>query len=85
MFALANRGGADGFFYGDWIRDTPRFPAATTACGPCTSRSSWRRNKGTPADLSVESDRDLFGKGCVFDAQMMMEILTADPTEDVVQ
>ena len=38
-----------------------------------------------PADLCVESDRDLFGKGCVFDAQMMMEILTADPTEDVVQ
>lgn len=33
-------------------------------------------------DLSVESD---FVKGFILGAQMMMEILTADPTEDVVR
>ena len=36
-------------------------------------------------DLSVESDCDLFFKGFVLGAQLMMEILTADPTEDVVR
>ncbi len=36
-------------------------------------------------DLSVESDHDLFIKGFVLGAQMMLEILTADPTEDVVR
>ncbi len=36
-------------------------------------------------DLSVESDCDLFVKGFVLGAQLMMEILTADPTEDVVR
>ena len=36
-------------------------------------------------DLSVENDHDLFVKGFVLGAQMMLEILTADPTEDVVR
>ena len=36
-------------------------------------------------DLSVESDCDLFVKGFVLGAQLMMEILTADPMEDVVR
>ena len=36
-------------------------------------------------DLSVESDCDLFVKGFILGAQMMLEILTADPTEDVVR
>ena len=36
-------------------------------------------------DLSVESDCDLFVKGFILGAQLMMEILTADPTEDVVR
>ena len=36
-------------------------------------------------DLSVESDCDLFVKGFVLGAQMMLEILTADPMEDVVR
>ena len=36
-------------------------------------------------DLSVENDHDLFIKGFVLVAQLMMEILTADPMEDVVR
>ena len=36
-------------------------------------------------DLAVESDRDLFIKGFVHGAQMMLEILTADPMEDMVR
>ena len=36
-------------------------------------------------DLSVENDHDLFIKGFVLGAQMMLEILTADPMEDVVR
>ena len=36
-------------------------------------------------DLSIENDHDLFVKGFVLGAQLMMEILTADPTEDVVR
>ena len=36
-------------------------------------------------DLSVENDQDLFVKGFVLGAQMMLEILTADPIEDVVR
>jgi len=36
-------------------------------------------------DLSVESDCDLFVKGFILGTQLMMEILTADPTEDVVR
>ena len=36
-------------------------------------------------DLSVESDCDLFVKGFILGAQLMMEVLTADPTEDVVR
>jgi len=36
-------------------------------------------------DLSVESDCGLFVKGFVLGAQLMMEILTADPMEDVVR
>ncbi len=36
-------------------------------------------------DLSVESDCDLFVKGFVLGAQLMMEILTEDPMEDVVR
>ena len=36
-------------------------------------------------DLSVESDCDLFVKGFVLGAQLMMEIMTADPMEDVVR
>ena len=36
-------------------------------------------------DLSVENDHDLFIKGYVLVAQLMMEILTADPMEDVVR
>ena len=36
-------------------------------------------------DLSIENDQDLFVKGFVLGAQMMMEILTADPMEDVVR
>ena len=36
-------------------------------------------------DLSIENDHDLFVKGFVLGAQMMFEILTADPMEDVVR
>ena len=36
-------------------------------------------------DLAVENDQDLFVKGFVLGAQLMMEILTADPMEDVVR
>ena len=36
-------------------------------------------------DLSIENDHDLFIKGFVLGAQMMLEILTADPMEDVVR
>ena len=36
-------------------------------------------------DLSIENDHDLFIKGFVLGAQMMLEILTADPMEDVVK
>ena len=36
-------------------------------------------------DLSVENDQDLFVKGFVLGAQLMMEILTADAIEDVVR
>ena len=36
-------------------------------------------------DLSTENDQDLFVKGFVLGAQMMLEILTADPMEDVVR
>ncbi len=36
-------------------------------------------------DLSVENDQDLFVKGFVLGAQLMMEILLADPTEDVIR
>ena len=36
-------------------------------------------------DISVENDQDLFVKGFVLGAQMMLEILTADPMEDVVR
>ena len=36
-------------------------------------------------DLSVENDQDLFVKGFVLGAQMMLEILTADPMKDVVR
>ena len=56
-----------------------------TACAPCISRSSWRISKKTSSDLCVESDRDLFVEGCVLSAQIMLEILTADPTEDVLR
>ena len=35
--------------------------------------------------LSVENDHDLFVKGFVLGAQMMLEILTAYPMEDVVK
>ena len=36
-------------------------------------------------DLSIENDNDLFIKSFVLGAQMMLEILTADPMEDVVR
>ncbi|MBQ3861252.1 MAG: hypothetical protein II779_12035 [Clostridia bacterium] len=36
-------------------------------------------------DLSVENDKDLFVKSFVLGAQLMMEILLADPTEDVIR
>ena len=36
-------------------------------------------------DLAVENDHDLFVKGFVLGAQMILEILTADPMEDVVR
>ena len=36
-------------------------------------------------DLAVENDHDLFVKGFVLGAQMMLEILMADPMEDVVR
>ena len=36
-------------------------------------------------DLSVENDHDLFIKGFVLGVQMMLEILSADPMEDVVR
>ena len=36
-------------------------------------------------DLSTQNDQDLFVKGFVLGAQMMLEILTADPMEDVVR
>ena len=36
-------------------------------------------------DLSVENDHGLFVKGFVLGAQMMLEILTEDPMEDVVR
>ncbi len=36
-------------------------------------------------DLSVENAHDLFIKGFVLGAKMMLEILTADPMEDVVR
>ena len=36
-------------------------------------------------DLSVENDQDLFVKGFVLGAQLMLEILTSDPTEDVIR
>ena len=36
-------------------------------------------------ELSVENDHDLFVKGFVPGAQMMLEILTADPMEDAVR
>ena len=36
-------------------------------------------------DLSVENDQDLFVKGFVLGAQLMLEILSADPTEDVIR
>ena len=36
-------------------------------------------------DLSVENDHDLFVKCFVLGAQMMLEILMADPMEDVVR
>ena len=36
-------------------------------------------------DLSLENDQDLFVKGFVLGAQLMMEIMTADPTKDVVR
>ena len=36
-------------------------------------------------DLAVENDQDLFVKGFVLGAQLMMEILTANPMEDVVR
>ena len=36
-------------------------------------------------DLSIENDHDLFVKGFVLGAHMMLEILTADPMEDVVR
>ena len=36
-------------------------------------------------DLSVENDQNLFVKGFVLGAQLMLEILTADPTEDVIR
>ena len=36
-------------------------------------------------DLSVENDQDLFVKGFVLGAQLMLENLTADPTEDVIR
>ena len=36
-------------------------------------------------DLSVENDHDIFVKGFVLGAQMMLEILTADPMKDVVR
>ena len=36
-------------------------------------------------DLSVENDHDLFVKGFVLGAQIMLEILTADPMEGVVR
>ena len=39
----------------------------------------------TEIDLSIENDHDLFVKGFVLGAQMMLEILTADPMEDVVR
>ena len=36
-------------------------------------------------DLSVENDQDLFVKGFILGAQLMLEILSADPTEDVIR
>ncbi len=36
-------------------------------------------------DLSVENDQDLFVKGFVLGAQLMLEILSADPTEDMIR
>lgn len=36
-------------------------------------------------NLSVENDQDLFVKGFVLGAQLMLEIQTADPTEDVIR
>ncbi len=36
-------------------------------------------------DLSVENDKDLFIKGYVLGAQLMLETLSADPTEDVIR
>ena len=36
-------------------------------------------------ELSVEDDHDLFIKGFVLGTQMMLEIFTADPMEDVVR
>ena len=36
-------------------------------------------------DLSVENDQDLFVKGFVLGAQLILEILSADPTEDVIR
>ena len=36
-------------------------------------------------DLSLENHQDLFVKGFVLGAQLMLEILTADPTDDVIQ
>ncbi len=36
-------------------------------------------------DLSIENDHDLFVKDFVLGAQMMLEILTADPMEDVAR
>ncbi len=36
-------------------------------------------------DLSVENDQDLFLKGFVLSAQLMLEILSSDPTEDVIR
>lgn len=36
-------------------------------------------------DLSVENDQDLFVKGFVLGAQLMLEILTEDPTVDLIR
>ena len=35
-------------------------------------------------DLSSVNDQDVFAKGFVLGAQLMMEILTADPMDDLV-